>query len=389
MIGVIGRDQSINPVWDISVKIAFCTPFKPVDHPSVSGDVTIASDLCQTLRGFGHEVVPVEYFPAKNIYLKPGKWLGARRALKRMINQAKGADCWLTYGSYYKVPDIFGPSASKQLGLPYFLFQASYAKNRGKRISTWPGFALNRRAMNHADHIFCNRMNDVSGCAKLLPKDRFTYVKPGLPGGMFARDEVARVQLRADWGVGDMPVIITAAMMRHGVKTKGLEWVFTTCADLVAKGRDLKLVVAGDGPRRGQMEVLAQSMLKDRVIFLGMVDRKSLGTVFSAGDIFAFPGLEESVGMVYLEAQRCGLPAVATDDEGAPYVVSHDHSGLVTSVSQAEFTKGVDRLLVDIQFRKNLGMQAIDFTKQNHRAASNYLEMERIMKLVVNQRRFR
>ncbi len=369
------------------MKIAFCTPFKPVHHPSISGDVTIARDLCETLQGFGHEVVPVKYFPAKNIHLKPGRWVGAGLALKQMMEQAKGADCWLTYGSYYKVPDVFGSWAAKQLGLPYFIFQASYAENRGKRVSTWPGFALNRRAMRLADHIFCNRMNDVHGCAKLLPDDRYSYVKPGLPGGMFEYDKPARARLRDEWGAGDTPVIVTAAMMRHGVKIKGLQWVFETCADLVANGRDLKLVVAGDGPRRAEMEALALPLLGDRVRFLGMVEREDLKGVFSAGDIFAFPGLEESVGMVYLEAQQCGLPAVATDDEGAPHVIAHDYSGIVTPVSQVKFTEAVDRLVTDVEFRKKLGRQAIEYVEQNHSAATNYLEMERTMESVVNRRR--
>jgi len=371
------------------LKIAFCTPFKPVNHPSISGDVTIARDLYETLRGFGHEVVPVEYFPAKKIYWKPGKWAGARSALNKMMQHAQGADCWLTYGSYYKVPDVFGPVVTKRLGLPYFIFQASYAENRAKRISTWPGFALNRRAMLRADHIFCNRMNDVHGCGKLLPEDRYTYVKPGLPGGLFERDEAARPRLRAEWDAGDSAVVVTAAMMRHGVKAKGLQWVIKTCADLVARGRDLKLVVAGDGPRRGEMEALAGSLLKDRVRFVGMVDREALSGVFSAGDLFAFPGLEESVGMVYIEAQRCGLPVVATDDEGAPYVIDHGQSGIVTSVSRTEFTEGVDRLVTDVEFRKQLGAQAIDYAEQSHSADTNYREMERIMEIIVNERRSR
>ncbi|MBI9078472.1 MAG: glycosyltransferase family 4 protein [Pseudodesulfovibrio sp.] len=369
------------------MKIAFCTPFKPVNHPSISGDVTIARDLYETLRGFGHDVQPVEYFSARTIYRKPGTWVGAGLALKRMVRQARDADCWLTYGSYYKVPDVFGPLATQWLKMPYFIFQASYAEERGKRISTWPGFALNRRAMLKTDHIFCNRVNDLDCCAKLLPESRYSYVKPGLPDDMFKRNEPARAQLRAEWHVTDTPVVITAAMMRPGVKAQGLHWVIKTCADLVAKGRNLTLVIAGDGPRRGEMEALAYPLLKDRVRFLGMVDRDKLNTIFSAGDIFAFPGLEESVGMVYLEAQQCGLPVVATDDEGAPYVIDHGHSGIVTSATRTEFTEGVDRLVSDVEFRKQLGKQAMDYAEQNHNANTNYKEMERIMKSVVNQRR--
>ena len=369
------------------MKIALCTPFKPVNHPSVSGDVTIARDLLDTLARLGHEVVPVEYFPAKDICWKPGRWAGAVAALGTMIGQARGADCWLTYGSYYKVPDIFGPTAARRLGLPYFIFQASYARNRAKRVSTWPGYRLNKRAMLRADHIFCNRVNDVRGCARLLPEERYTYVKPGLPDGMFRRDETARSRLREAWGVGDTVVVMTAAMMRHGVKTEGLGWVIRTCGDLVSQGRDLRLIIAGDGPRRGEIESLARERLGERVRFLGMVARGDLAGVFSAGDIFAFPGLEESVGMVYLEAQQCGLPVVATDDEGAPHVIGHGRSGLITPVSESAFTEAVDRLLVDAGLRTALGRQAVEFVEGEHNAATNYRKMERIMERVIAGKR--
>lgn len=369
------------------MKIALCTPFKPVDHPSISGDVTIARDLLQTLTGYGHEVVPVAFCSAKNIHWEPSRWPAAMAAARTMLDEARDADCWLTYGSYYKVPDIFGPSITRRLGLPYFIFQASYAENRSMRLATWPGYMLNKRAMRAADHIFCNRMNDVRGCGKLLPEDRYSYVKPGLPGGLFQRDETARARLRQAWQVGDTPVVMTAAMMRHGVKAEGLRWVIDTCTDLVSRGRDLKLVIAGDGPRRAEVEAKAMKQLGDKVIFLGMVGRTDLAGVLSAGDLFAFPGLEESVGMVYLEAQLCGLPAVATDDEGAPYVIGHDHSGLITSVSRPEFTEAVDRLVVDAHLRQALGAQAVEYVRHNHTAATNYTLMERVMKQTVLQRK--
>ena len=238
-----------------------------------------------------------------------------------------------------------------------------------------------------ADHIFCNRMNDVRGCKKLLEEDYYSYVKPGLSDGMFQRDENARARLRARWQADDVPVIMTAAMMRHGVKAKGLEWVINSCAELLSRGRKFHLAVAGDGPRRAEMEARAVEMLGDRVTFFGMVDRADLGDVFSGGDLFVFPGLEESVGMVYLEAQQCGLPVVATDDEGAPYVVEHGTSGLVTSVSQSEFTEAIDRLLTDAELRTKMGRQAIEYATTNHSANTNYREMARIMERIVLRRK--
>ncbi|QJB55991.1 glycosyltransferase family 4 protein [Pseudodesulfovibrio sp. zrk46] len=361
------------------MRIAFCTPFKPVYHSSISGDVTIARDLFHTLKRFGHELIPVEYFPAKQIYWKPHKWAAAKAAMDNMIAQSRDADCWFTYGTYYKVPDIFGPTVSKQHDIPYFLYQASYAENRANHIKTWPGYMLNKRAMLTATHIFCNRVNDMETCRKILPKHKFSYISPGLPNGMFGRKRGARDWWRNRWNVGDSTVVMTAAMMRHGVKTEGIRWVIASCADLIVRGHDIKLMVAGDGPKRRELEAMARLRLGDRVEFLGLVDRLELPDVFSAGDVFAFPGLEESVGMVYLEAQQCGLPVVATSDEGAPYVVKDGYSGLITPVDKEEFTFGLRRLVEDKEYRESLGKQAIEYVRKHHIADTNLHAMVKTM----------
>lgn len=369
------------------MKIAYCTPFKPVHHPSVSGDVTIARDLLQTLAGYGHEIMPVPFFPAKEIYWRPDRWPGALVALGHMVEAARGADCWLTCGTYYKVPDAFGPLAVARLSIPYFLFQASHARNRARRVSSWPGYVLNRRAMERADHVFCNRVNDLAGCASLLPEDRYSHVRPGLPQGLFAHDPAARLRLRARWGAGDSVVVVTAAMMRPGVKTVGVEWTIRACAGLVARGCDVRLVLAGDGPMRAGLETQARAALGERVRFLGMVDRADLSGVFSAGDLFAFPGIRESVGMVYLEAQQCGLPVAATDDEGAPHVVAHEVSGLITPASETAFSQAVERLVTDRELRLRLGARAAGHVARNHSASANCLDMVRTMERIVTTRR--
>ena len=368
------------------MKIALCTPFKPIDHPSVSGDVTIARDLVATVRDLGAEVAVLPYFPASRIWLSPGRWIGAARALGRMTEAARGADLWLTVGTYYKVPDIFGPSGSRRLGIPYAIFQASYAAKRRNSLATWGGWMLNRRAMLRADHLFINRQGDLAGCAKLLPPGRWTHIRPGLPEGLLRRDEDARARLRREWQVGDGRVVVTAAMMRPGVKARGLEWVFNGCAELIERNRDIHLIVAGDGPMRGELEPKARALLGNRVRFLGMVDRADLARVFSAGDLFAFPGLRESVGMVYLEAQQCGLPVVATDDEGAPSVVAHGRTGLITEATLPAFTAGMDSLVRDPGLCAALGGRGPDHVTENHSTRRNYEIVVDVLRKLAHKR---
>ena len=72
------------------------------------------------------------------------------------------------------------------------------------------------------------------------------------------------------------------------------------------------------------------SFLPNRALFLGKIPRPELYQYYSAADIFAFPGIEESLGMVYLEAQSCNLPVVAYQDWGGREAVVHGQTGLLS-----------------------------------------------------------
>ncbi|GKT29733.1 Histidine phosphatase superfamily, clade-1 like protein, partial [Aduncisulcus paluster] len=81
---------------------------------------------------------------------------------------------------------------------------------------------------------------------------------------------------------------------------------------------------------RPRLEKLAAQEAGDRIIFLGQVKRDQLYKYYSAADIFAYPGINEALGMVYLEAQCTGLPVVAYSTRGPKEAVVHGQTGLLS-----------------------------------------------------------
>ena len=118
-------------------------------------------------------------------------------------------------------------------------------------------------------------------------------------------------------------------MFRDDVKTQSLTYLLERLGELARAGSHFFLVVVGDGATRERLLALAERELPGRYLFLGLLPRDELGAVFGAGDVFAFPGIGESLGMVYLEAQAAGLPVVALDDGGVAEVVRHGETGLL------------------------------------------------------------
>ena len=106
------------------------------------------------------------------------------------------------------------------------------------------------------------------------------------------------------------------------------------------------------------------------------------------GDLFVFPGIRESLGMVYLEAQSCGLPVVAFADGGVPEVVAEGKSGyLVRPFDKSGFIAAVARLLSDFTLRRQMGEAAGRYVRQSHDVRKNYGKVEEVLlSLVKNER---
>ena len=369
------------------MRIAFYAPFKPLNHPLPSGDLVIGNGLLQYLKNKGHEVQIASLLRCRWIFWKP--WLlplllrDRRRVLRR--HHRGNTDIWLTFHSYYKGPDMLGPHYSRQARMPYVIFQGSYATKYRKRWKTWSGFVLNTHALQAAQHVFTNKRGDFVNLNRLLPENRFSYIRPGIEPKDFEFDASARTELREHWQVGDEPVLVSAAMFRADVKTQSLIWLIKTCGELFTAGRRFFLVIAGDGKEKTRLENTAREHLPGRVRFVGRIQRLGMYRFYSAGDVFAYPGINESLGMAFLEAQSCGLPVVAFDNAGVPEVVKNRQTGFLPPMySRRSFMEAIDVLLRDAEQRRQMGRAASRYIRQSHDLNKNYGRIDEVIFRVVS-----
>jgi glycosyltransferase involved in cell wall biosynthesis len=370
-----------------SLRIIFYTPFKPLGHPHPSGDLVTATGIFDFLVQRGHQVYPASNLRCRWIYWKPWLWLKLIWEKRQIIQQfsVASADLWLTYHSYYKAPDLLGPAVAGKLNIPYVLFQGIYSTKRRRQWTAKPGFYLNKNTLCKANHVFTNKSVDLLNLKRLLPGNRISYVAPGIVPGDFDFDDQARAQLRRQWNVGDEPVILSAAMFRADVKTEGLTWLIRACGELYRQGHKFRLAIAGDGKQKEKLQQLAAEQVGDRVLFLGKIPRPDMYRVYSAADIFVFPGIRESLGMVFLEAQSCGLPVVAFNNAGVPEAVADGKTGLLVPMYALEpFVDAIRRLLVDKDLRKQMGLAAKSYVREFHDLNKNYQELELALNTIVH-----
>ncbi len=80
--------------------------------------------------------------------------------------------------------------------------------------------------------------------------------------------------------------------------------------------------VAGDGPERARLE----KTYKD-VRWFGVLDGLSLATLYRSADVFVFPSVTDTFGLVMLESMSCGTPVAAYPVPGPIDVVQNQVSG--------------------------------------------------------------
>jgi glycosyltransferase involved in cell wall biosynthesis len=98
-----------------------------------------------------------------------------------------------------------------------------------------------------------------------------------------------------------------------------------------ARQAGVRLVVAGDGRARAEVEALAGP----ETAFVGRVDDDGLRDLFRRCRALLMPGVED-FGIVPVEAQACGAPVLAIDAGGARDSVVPGRTGELVPVAAAE-----------------------------------------------------
>ncbi|WP_328295654.1 glycosyltransferase family 4 protein [Kineococcus sp. NBC_00420] len=184
-------------------------------------------------------------------------------------------------------------------------------------------------------------------------RSRMRRLTPGVDAEVFRPDPAARERVRAEFGLGQRPVVVCVSRI---VARKGQDVLVRALPEIRRRVPGAALLIVGDGPHRGAVEALARrSGVSGDVVFTGSVPWDRTPEYYAAGDVFCMPtrtrlgGLEpEALGICYLEAAACGLPVVAGDSGGAPDALLDGVNGhVVDGRSSAEVAAAVAGLLQD------------------------------------------
>ena len=173
-----------------------------------------------------------------------------------------------------------------------------------------------------------------------------------------------RAEIRKQYGLADDEVIY--AFAGRLTADKGINDLLEAFLNITRKYQNAKLMIMGgmDNSASLNANLMDQAKASGNVVFTGSVN--DIERYYAAADVFVAPSYREGFGLVVVEAEAMGLPAVVSDVPGQIDAIIPDKTGLACKVKDAAMLEqAMTRLLEDAALREKLGIAAAEFADKD------------------------
>ena len=208
--------------------------------------------------------------------------------------------------------------------------------------------------------------DDLCQRAERLGADRgkLQTVPYGVDSARFAPNPAVRHAVRRELSLGDAPVVFTAGRL---VRKKGFEYLVDAARDLGKTHPATRVLIAGEGDLRDELERRVADVAPGRVTLLGNRSQSEIARLVAAADVVVVPSVRDEAGNVdglpnfALEALASATPVVATYAGGLPQAIENGANGLLVAERDAPaLATMVGALLDQPEWARSLGARARD-----------------------------
>ncbi len=129
--------------------------------------------------------------------------------------------------------------------------------------------------------------------------------------------------------------IVTCANFK---KRKNIDKLIIALKDIA----DVELIIIGDGEGADKLKAINRNC-----IFLGRLPNESVFDVLKNSDIFILPSVNETFGMVYLEAMASGCISICTSNDGVDGIIKNGENGFTVEPNE-ESIKNIIKKIQDM-----------------------------------------
>jgi glycosyltransferase involved in cell wall biosynthesis len=114
------------------------------------------------------------------------------------------------------------------------------------------------------------------------------------------------------------------------LERKGFQHLIDAMKILSDKRNDILCVISGKGRYKSSLITKIKRLdLEDTVILLDYIPTEKMPVWINSADMFVFPSLQESFGIVQVEALACGKPVIAARNAGSIEVIASNDVGIL------------------------------------------------------------
>jgi glycosyltransferase involved in cell wall biosynthesis len=215
---------------------------------------------------------------------------------------------------------------------------------------------LHSRAFSRRVHPVVIADEAAASFERVYQSPRPPLIRNGIDVAGYSAAAVSRDAWRARQGFSSEDLLFLCVARFY--LQKNHKTLIEAFASGPAKISNAKLVLAGDGQLRGDIERQASDLgISGKVHFLGR--RDDIPEVLAACDVFALASLWEGNPLSVMEAMAAGLPVVVTAVGGVPELVASEKQGIVVAPGDARaLSSALMRLATDPAMRRAMGMAA-------------------------------
>jgi len=117
-------------------------------------------------------------------------------------------------------------------------------------------------------------------------------------------------------------------------RDKNIDFLMQAYVESRRTHENINLILCGDGPDLPKLKELFST--HDTVHFMGRVNSRVLQQFYDIADLFVFPSVTDTFGMVILEAQASGVPALVSNIGGPQEIILDGETGHVLGIDNIE-----------------------------------------------------
>ena len=179
-----------------------------------------------------------------------------------------------------------------------------------------------------------------------------------IPKGKVSPEEIEKATAGYDLPEG-IPVFLFVGRMAW---YKGLDIILESLVKVKESGNDFRMVFIGGGMDKEEVEKYSEELgLSENCIFTGPIhDRNAIRAWYSRANLFLFPSVYDTNGLVVREAAACGLGSILIKGSCAAEGIVDGETGFLCDKSSASFSEKIIELCKNPEEMKKVGENAME-----------------------------